>query len=118
MAGSSLVANRRLAGMDQEPTPKDLRGAAAVAQTMAYVSGLAGIVAGALIYRSGDVALAVVIWVLTFAAGALMMVAAFLTRGLAALMARMASVQTDLQVLLRDRAADRSLDPPRPHDPW
>lgn len=92
--------------MDQEPTPKDLRGAAAVAQSLAYVSGLAGVIAGALVYRQGDIALAVVLWVLTFAAGALMMIAAFLARGLASLLARLTKLDSDVQVLLRDRASE------------
>lgn len=92
--------------MDHEPTPKDLRGAAAVAQSLAYVSGLAGVIAGALVYRDGEVALAVVLWVLTFAAGALTMIAAFLARGLASLLARLTKLDSDVQVLLRDRAAD------------
>lgn len=92
--------------MDQEPTPKDLRGAAAVAQSLAYISGLAGVIAGALVYRQGDIALAVVLWVLTFAAGALMMIAAFLARGLASLLARLTKLDSDVQILLRDRAAE------------
>lgn len=99
-----------------EPTPKDLRGAAAVAQSLAYVSGLAGVIAGALVYRQGEVALAVVLWVLTFAAGALMMIAAFLARGLAALLARLAQMESNVAVLLRDRAADTTTEtwpPPR-----
>jgi hypothetical protein len=104
--------------MEQEPSPKDLRGAAAVAQTLAYVAGLAGVVAGAVVYRGGEVALAVVIWVLTFAAGALMMIASFLSRGLASLLARMASLESDLRVLLHDRSSDAPLEPRRDRDRW
>lgn len=105
--------------MDQEPTPKDLRGAAAVAQSLAYASGLAGVIAGALVYRDGEVALAVVLWVLTFAAGALMMLAAFLARGLAGLLARLAKMDSDLQVILRDRGAGEPLLPGDHHpNPW
>lgn len=105
--------------MDQEPTPKDLRGAAAVAQSLAYVSGLAGVIAGALVYRQGDIALAVVLWVLTFAAGALMMIAAFLARGLASLLARLTKLDGDVQVLLRDRGATETLRPgEHPTHPW
>lgn len=100
--------------MEQEPSPKDLRGAASVAQTLAYVSGLAGVVAGALVYRDGDVTLAVVIWVLTFAAGALMMIAAFLSRALASVLARLTKLDGDVAVLLRDRSSDEPLEPPRP----
>jgi phage shock protein PspC (stress-responsive transcriptional regulator) len=99
-----------------EPTPKDLRAAAAVAQSMAYVTGLAGVLAGALVYRQGDVALAVVLWVLTFAAGALLMVAAFLARAIASVLARLTKLDGDVAVLLRDRAAEQPGVPPR--DPY
>ncbi|MFP5310182.1 MAG: hypothetical protein ACLGIR_11480 [Actinomycetes bacterium] len=99
-----------------EPSPKDLRGAAAVAQSMAYVAGLAGVLAGALVYRDGDVALAVVLWVLTFAAGALLMVAAFLARAIASVLARLTKLDADVAVLLRDRAAEQPGLPAR--DPY
>lgn len=106
--------------MEREPSPKDLRGAAAVAQSLAYISGIAGIVAGALVYRDGEVALAVVLWVLTFAAGALMMIASFLARGLASILARLTRLDSDVQVLLRDRASEQTPYPPHdPHpNPW
>lgn len=105
--------------MEQEPSPKDLRGAAAVAQSLAYASGLAGVIAGAVVYRDGEVALAVVLWVLTFAAGALMMLAAFLARGLASLLARLTKMDSDLQVILRDRSTSEPLRPGDSHpNPW
>lgn len=102
--------------MDRVPSPKDLRGAAAVAQTLAYVAGIAGVVAGALLYRGGDVAFAVVVWVLTFAAGAILMIAAFLTRAMAALLARIAKIEQDVTVLV-GREGDRQ-PPEREQDPW
>ncbi len=98
------------------PSPKDLRGAAAVAQSLAYIAGLAGVIAGGLVYRDGEAALAVVIWVLTFAAGAMLMIAAFLTRGVASLLARLSRLESDVRVLVSDRARDGSFEPER--DPW
>lgn len=86
--------------MDAVPSPKDLRGAAGVAQTLAYVAGIAGVIAGALLYRTGETAFAVVVWVLTFAAGAILMIAAFLARGMASLLARIARIEQDLTVLV------------------
>ena len=96
-----------------DPSPKDLRGAAGVAQTLAYVSGLAGVVAGALLYREGDITLAIVLWLVTFTAGALMMVTAALARSMASLLARLTKMDADMQVLLRDRAASGRHEPRR-----
>ncbi len=89
--------------MDRVPGPQELRGAAAVATSLAYVVGIAGIVAGGLSLRDGDMVAAVVTWVLTFAAGAALMVLAMLVRGVAALLARLAQVEQDVRVLLSDR---------------
>lgn len=95
------------AGHGQAPSPKDLRGAAAVARSLSYVVGLAGVVAGAVVYRSGaGVALAVVIWVITFAAGAVLMIAAFLCDGLSALLARTAALEQELRTVTRRRDED------------
>ena len=89
-------------GRDRVPRPKDLRGAANVARTLAYVLGLVGVVAGAVVYRTGaGTALAVVIWVITFAAGAVLMIAAFLCDGLAALLARTAAIEQELRSVTR-----------------
>jgi hypothetical protein len=108
--------------MDRTPTPKDLRGAAAVAQTLAYVAGLAGVVAGGLLQLDGETAMAVVVWVLTFAVGAMLMIAAAIVRGLAALMAHIARVESDVRVLLSDASRRRTDDPYDPRvrerDPW
>lgn len=104
-------------GMERIPSPKDLRGAATAAQTLTYVTGLAGVVAGAILYGNGETAFAVVAWVLTFAAGAILMIAAFLARGMAALLARIARIEQDIATFVsRDRPDDRARGPDR--DPW
>ncbi|MFN2556703.1 MAG: hypothetical protein ABR592_07490 [Nitriliruptorales bacterium] len=102
--------------MERIPSPKDLRGAAALAQTLAYVAGLAGVVAGALIYRDGQTAFAVVAWVLSFAAGAILMIAAFLTRAVAALLGRVARIEQDIAVLVAHRGSAESER--HESDPW
>lgn len=102
--------------MERVPTPKDLRGAAAVAQTLAYAVGLAGVVAGGLLFGDGETAFAVIVWVVTFAAGALLMIAAFLTRAIAALLGRIARIESDVAVLVADAGRDRTAEPER--DPW
>lgn len=101
--------------MERIPSPKDLRGAAGVAQVLAYVVGLAGVVAGGLLLAEGSTAFAVIVWVLTFAAGAILMIAAFLTRAIAALLGRVARIESDLSVLVADSGRDR---PSTDRDPW
>ncbi|MDX1619909.1 MAG: hypothetical protein R3320_02890 [Nitriliruptorales bacterium] len=102
--------------MEKVPSPKDLNGAAAVAQSLAYAAGLAGVVAGGLLYRDGEPALAVIAWILTFAVGAMLMIAAFLVRAIAGLLAHVARLESDVQVLVADRARNGDLD--RGRDPW
>lgn len=100
------------------PSPRDLRGAAAVARSLSYVVGLAGVVAGAVVQRStGEVALAVVIWVITFAAGAVLMIAAFLCDGLASLLARTAALEQELRLVTRPRDDDEPWSAGHPN-PW
>ena len=91
-------------------SPKDLEGAGAVAQSLAYVTGLAGVVVGAVVFRDGQTFLALVVWILTFALGAMLMIAAFLVRGMAALLGRVARIESDLGVLLGDRASSGTDD--------
>lgn len=86
--------------MTTAPNPKDLRGAAAVARTLAYAVGVAGVVAGVVTYQQGDLPFAIAIWVLTFALGALLMIAGFLLQAMTALLARIAAIEQDLRVLL------------------
>lgn len=99
--------------MERIPSPRDLRGAAALAQALAYVAGIAGVVAGALLYGNGQVGFAIVAWTLTFAAGAVLMITAFLARAAAALLARLARIEQDVAVLVA-RDSERRTAP----DPW
>ena len=78
-----------------------------MARTLAYAAGLAGVVAGGILYQQGEVPFAVAIWVLTFAVGALLMIAAFLLQAMAVLLARVAAIEQDVRVLLgRGRGVD------------
>lgn len=99
--------------MDDVPTPRDLRGAAGVARTLAYAAGVTGVVAGVILYRAGDTAFAVAVWVLTFGVGALLMIAAFLLLALVAVLARLAAMESDLRVAV----GRRPLDPDRGRGP-
>lgn len=104
-----------MGGVSEVPSPRELRAAAAAAHTLAYVAGLAGVVAGGLLFREGQAAFAAVAWVLTFATGAVLMIAAFLTRTAAALLGRMARIESDLAVLVADREGGH---PRSTGDPW
>jgi hypothetical protein len=78
------------------------------------------VIAGAVVYRSGGgTALAVVIWVVTFAAGAVLMIAAFLCDGLGALLARTASLEQELRTVTRrdDGGGDEPWSSRHPN-PW
>jgi hypothetical protein len=100
--------------VERVPTPRDLSGAAVVAQSLAYTAGIAGVIAGALLYRDGETPFAIVVWVLTFAVGAILMIAAFLARGMSALLGRLARIEQDVgAVLARDRP-----EPEPERDPW
>jgi ABC-type Na+ efflux pump permease subunit len=103
--------------VERLPSPNDLRGAAAVAQTLAYLAGIAGVVAGALLYRDGETGFAVVAWVLTFAAGAILMIASFLARGMAALLGRIARIEQDVATFVARRQGERERDPWARHNP-
>lgn len=100
--------------MERIPSPKDLRGAAAVAQSLAYVVGLAGVLAGGVAFSDGDTAGAVLAWVVTFAAGALLMIVAMAIRGLSAILGRIARIESDVALLVAD--AGRGHEDER--DPW
>lgn len=103
----------RRAVLTRHPDPKDLRGATAVARTLAYAAGLAGVVAGGILYQQGEVPFAVAIWVLTFAVGALLMIAAFLLQAMTSLLARVAAMEQDLRVIL-SRGGPDTPPPQRP----
>jgi hypothetical protein len=99
--------------------PSDLRFAARVAAALVYATGVAGVVAGGLLFRNGQLAFAIVAWVLTFVAGAVLQLAAWGTRAVADLLERSARMERDLADL-----ASRPADPepssriPDPYRRW
>lgn len=93
--------------MATAPDPKDLRGAAAVARTLAYAAGLAGVVAGGIVYQQGEVPFAIAIWVLTFAVGALLMIAGFLLQAMTHLLARVTAIEQDVRLLVGRSGPER-----------
>lgn len=93
--------------MERVPTPKDMQGAASMAVSLAYASGLAGVIAGAVVFQRGETVLGVVVLVVTFAIGAALMIASYLVRGLAAVLAHIARLESDVRVLMGDRGMRR-----------
>ena len=93
-----------------------LRTAARVADALVYAVGLAGVVAGGLLWRDGDVAFAVVAWCVTFVAGAGLRLASWLTRGVAHLMDRSERITDELAAIrtervVAERRAEGMVDP-------
>lgn len=103
-----------MARSERAPTTRELGGAAAVAQTLSYVVGLAGVIAGAFLFRSGQIAFAVVAWVVTFAVGAGLMIAAQLIRAVTVLLTRMGRIESDVALLVGRQGDERGPD----RDPW
>lgn len=108
--------------MDEIPSPKDLRAAARACTVLAYAAGLAGVAAGTLMLRDGDLAFAVILWTITFAVGAALMGVAVLVRAVSGLSVQVTRMEADLRVLRIDRARGVEGEPTRPpttsHDPW
>ena len=104
--------------MDSVPTVKELRSAARACMVLAYAAGLAGVAAGTLVLREGEIAFAIILWVITFAVGAALMGVAVVVRAVAALTGELRNVSSDVRILVADRREEDVLRPPRVQDPW
>jgi hypothetical protein len=104
--------------MDHVPSPKELRGAARACTVLAYAAGLAGVAAGTLVLRDGDLPFAIILWTITFAVGAALMGVAVVIRAVAGLSIQVTRLETDVRVLVSDRHRDRPLSPDPDRDPW
>ena len=104
--------------MDDIPGPKDLRGAARACTVLAYAAGLAGVTGGTLMLRDGDLGFALILWTVTFAVGAALMGVAVLIRAMAGVSTQLTRLESDVRVLVSDRA--RTVTPGRDvdDDPW
>lgn len=92
--------------------PRELITAARVADALVYAVGIAGVLAGGLLFRDGGVGFAIVAWALTFVGGAALRLAAWAARALAELLVRSRRIEDDLAVLLRERASPPPQPPP------
>lgn len=85
--------------MDPTPTVRDLAVAARATTVVAYAGGIAGVAAGAAVLRDGSIAIAVIVWTLTFAFGAAMMSVGVLLRALAAQTVRTEGIERDVATI-------------------
>ncbi len=76
--------------------PRELLTAARMADALVWAAGLAGVIAGALLFRAGDEGFAIVAWVLTFIAGAALRLAAWASKALAELLIRTERIEEEL----------------------
>lgn len=91
-------------------TSTQLMTAARIADSLVYAVGVAGVIAGGLLLRRGDLGFAVVAWGLTFVAGATLRLAGWIARGVAELLVRQARMQEDLSDLRADKVATERRD--------
>lgn len=98
--------------------PRELQVAARVAEALVYAAGVAGIVGGALLFREDQVGFAVIAWVLTFIAGAVLRLAAWAARALAQLLVRTEQIAEELHDVRGAGAAPPPRDPDAPPDPY
>jgi hypothetical protein len=94
--------------------PAELQTAARVADALVYAAGVAGVIAGGLLFRDGQQAFALVAWVVTFIAGAGLRLAAWAARALALLLVRSEEMAADLAELRRNPPVAGA---PPPHEP-
>lgn len=98
-------------------TPRELVTGARVADALVYAAGLAGVVAGGLLFRQGETGWAVVAWALTFVAGAALRLASAACRALAQILERGERMEQDIARLSLEPPA-RAAEPDRPPDPY
>lgn len=103
--------------MDRIPTPQQLQIAARACVLMAYALGLGGVAGGTWLLRDGDVAMAIVLWLVTFAVGAALMGTALLIRALGGVGAQLTRLESDVRALADERAR-RGPGPDAGRDPW
>lgn len=104
--------------------PRELVAAARVADALVYAAGLAGVIAGALLFRDEQLAFALVVWVVTFVAGAGLRLAAWAAKALAQILVRTERIEEEVLRQAADprprgRARDEiEDDPPDPYRRW
>lgn len=99
--------------------PRELQTAARVADALVYAAGVAGVIAGGLLFRDGETGFAVIAWVLTFIAGAVLRLASWAARALAQLLIRTEQIAEEIRDLHGTTpSAAPPRDPDAPPDPY
>lgn len=97
--------------------PRELETAARIADALVYAAGIAGVIAGGLLFRDDAIGFAVVAWALTFVAGAGLRLAAWSARALAQLLVRTERMAEQIADL-RGAPALPPRNPDAPPDPY
>lgn len=98
---------------------RELAVAARVADALVYAAGVAGVVAGGLLFREGEPVFAVVVWIVTFIAGAALRLASWGARALAEILERTRRLEDDVARLAPPSpGADAPRRPGEPPDPY
>lgn len=95
--------------------PAQLHAAARMSSALVYTVGIAGVVAGSVLWRQGEVPFAIVAWALTFVAGAALQLIAWLTRGVAQLLERSEQLGDELRAMRADKVAEERGDADDPY---
>lgn len=104
----------------EQVKPRELHMGARVAEALVYAAGVAGVIAGGLLFSDGQPGFALVAWALTFVAGASLRLAAWAARALAVLLVRTEQIADDVARMAASGppAADPPPDPDAPPDPY
>jgi hypothetical protein len=104
----------------EQVKPRELHMAARVADALVYAAGVAGVIAGGLLFTDGQTGFAVVAWALTFVAGAALRLAAWATKALAQLLVRTEQIADDVGRLTAGGTTppEPPRDPDQPPDPY
>lgn len=86
--------------------PSELVTAARIADALVFAAGAAGVIAGGLFARDGQIGFAVVAWALTFVAGVGLRLAAWGARALAELLVRSRHLEDEVARLRTERPAE------------
>jgi hypothetical protein len=97
--------------------PRELHTAARIADALVYAAGTAGVIAGGLLFRDGEMGFAVVAWALTFVAGAALRLAAWASKALAQLLVRTEQIADDVAMLRADTQRTDQSSPPEEGQP-